>query len=66
MDWKENSGANISLKSISGEVYSDLEIDFENFKQNPIVGYKLCGKFKNGGSRLYLESISNDVYLRKM
>ncbi len=66
VDWKESAGADISLKSISGEVYSDLAIDFENFKQNPIVGYKLCGKLKNGGSRLYLESISNDVYLRKM
>ena len=65
MSWPKNQGADVSMQTISGEVYSDLDIAFENKKDNPgPVGYLLKGKIKEGGSRLQLESISGDVYLR--
>ncbi|MGB0523054.1 MAG: hypothetical protein ACPGJS_08845 [Flammeovirgaceae bacterium] len=65
MNWDASKGAAVTLKSISGEVYSNLAVDFYNKKENPYVGYALKGKFKGGGTHLHLESISNNVYLRK-
>lgn len=65
MSWPKAKGANVAVKTITGEVYSDLDIDFDNKKdKNPIVGYLLQGKFKGGGPDVKLESISNNVYLR--
>ncbi|MCF0073901.1 hypothetical protein LZD49_25700 [Dyadobacter sp. CY261] len=65
MTWPRSKGANVAVKTITGEVYSDLDIDFGNKKEkNPIVGYLLEGKFNGGGPDVKLESISNNVYLR--
>jgi len=65
MSWPKSKGINVAMKTITGEVYSDFEIDFKNKKQkNPIVGYLLEGTVKGGGPDVKLESISNDVYLR--
>lgn len=66
MSWPKSKGANVAVKTITGEVYSDLDIDFGNKKEkSPIVGYLLEGKFNGGGPEVKLESISNNVYLRK-
>ncbi|GAB2565466.1 DUF4097 family beta strand repeat-containing protein [Spirosoma areae] len=66
MSWPKSKGANLAMKTITGEVYSDLEIDFKNKKQkHPIVGYLLEGTVNGGGPAVRLESISNDVYLRR-
>ncbi|MHA4739249.1 DUF4097 family beta strand repeat-containing protein [Dyadobacter sp. MSC1_007] len=66
MSWPKSKGANVAMKTITGEVYSDLDIDFGNKKEkNPIVGYQLQGKLNGGGPDVTLESISNNVYLRK-
>lgn len=66
MSWPKAKGANVAMKTITGEVYSDLNIDFKNKKQkDPIVGYLLEGTFNGGGPEVRLESISNNVYFRK-
>ncbi|ADB39352.1 hypothetical protein [Spirosoma linguale] len=66
MNWPKAKGANIAMQTITGEVYSDLNIDFRNKKQkNPIVGYLLEGTVNGGGPSVRLESISNNVYLRQ-
>jgi len=66
MTWPKTKGANLAMKTITGEVYSDLEIAFKNKDQkNPIVGYLLKGAVNGGGPDVHLESISNNVYLRK-
>jgi hypothetical protein len=65
MDWPGNKGANVALKTINGEVYSDLDISFSNRKENPIVGYQLKGSLNNGGTDLNLETINGNVYFRK-
>ncbi|MCE7070410.1 hypothetical protein LZG74_08860 [Dyadobacter sp. CY327] len=65
MSWPKSKGINVALKTITGEVYSDFDIDFKNKKEkNPIVGYLLEGTLNGGGPDVKLESISNDVYLR--
>lgn len=57
--------ADFRLKSISGEVYTDLDIDIANRQDNPIVGYELKGKLNGGGEIVNLESISGNIYVRK-
>ncbi|MBD2769857.1 hypothetical protein IC235_18360 [Hymenobacter sp. BT664] len=64
--WPATRGAELSLKSITGEVYTDQEIAFTNLREkNPIVGYQLHGTLSGSGPLVKLESISNDVYFRK-
>jgi Putative adhesin len=65
MSWAGSLGANLEMKTITGEVYSDFEIAFENKQEFTNVGYLLKGKLNGGGKQLHLESISGDVFLRK-
>lgn len=67
MSWPERQGAELSLKTISGEAYSDLDdIDFLNKKDHaPVVGYEIKARLRGGGPRVRLESISGNIYLRK-
>lgn len=65
VNWPKGKGGNLGMKTITGEVYSDLDIAFKNKKQkNPIVGYLLEGTVYGGGPEVHLESISNNVYVR--
>ena len=66
MNWAAKKGAGVSLKTITGEVYTDMDIAFTNKKEGtPMVGYQLKGNVNGGGTDIKLESISNNVYLRK-
>jgi hypothetical protein len=66
MNWPARQGASVAMKTITGEVYSDLDINFLNKKDTPqIVGYLLKGTVNGGGPDVHLESISNNVFLRK-
>jgi len=66
MNWPRAKGANLAMKTITGEVYSDLSIDFTGKREkHPIVGYLLEGTINGGGPVIQLESISNNVYLRQ-
>lgn len=67
LSWPGRSGAELSLKTISGEAYSNLEnLSFRNRKEHfPHVGYELRGAIGSGGPMVRLESISGDLYLRK-
>lgn len=62
----KNHNADFRLKTVTGEVYTDMDIEFSNRKPNPIVGYLLKGKTGNGGALIELESVSNNLYVRKM
>lgn len=64
--WPTTQGVNLAMKTITGEVYTDLNIDFKSKNQkNPIVGYLLEGTVNGGGPEVRLESISNNLYVRK-
>jgi hypothetical protein len=66
MNWPQNKASDVSLKTINGELYSDLDIAFLNKKEkNPQVGYLLKGTVKGGGTAIHLESINSNIYLRK-
>ena len=66
VSWPPDQGAEVSLKTISGEVYTDQDIAFTTPRvKNPIVGYQLRGTLRGSGPLVRLESIGNDVYFRK-
>lgn len=67
LSWPERQGAELSMKTISGEVYSGLDnLTLTNRKEDvPLVGYELRGSIGTGGPRVSLESISGNIYVRK-
>lgn len=67
LSWPDRKGAEVSLKTITGEAYSDLNnLIFNNRKEHfPHVGYELRGAIGSGGPLIKLESVSGDLYLRK-
>ena len=65
-NWDEKTAANFELKTINGEVYSDLELELLNKKDSPMVGYNLKAKLGNGSAKnVILNTINGDIYLRK-
>lgn len=66
LTWSPAQAAELSLKSITGEVYADPAVSFTNLKQRSYVGYQLHGSYGSGGGPLVkLESVSGDVFFRK-
>jgi len=67
LSWSAGSVAELSMKTISGEVYSGLDnLILRNQKGDaPLVGYELRGSLGHGGPNVKLESISGNIYLRK-
>ena len=66
LSWPPAKAAELSLKSITGEVYADPAVSFTNLKQRSYVGYQLHGSYGQGGGPLVkLESVSGDVFFRK-
>lgn len=66
----KNLPADLDISSISGEVYSDFDLDYER-KKNPYELEKIGGgkntkaTINGGGIKLVFSSISDDVYVRK-
>ncbi|WP_421874261.1 DUF4097 family beta strand repeat-containing protein [Marinoscillum sp.] len=60
-------GIDFDAKTISGEIYSDLNIAYPEGKDGlrQIVGMKVKGRINNGGIPMELETISGDIFLRK-
>lgn len=66
MSWLTRNGAELSIKTISGGVYSDLEnIEIQNKGKFSPVGQNILAKAGNGDIPVRLESISGDIFLRK-
>ena len=69
MLFESNKGARLEAKTISGEIYSNIEIDHTDGKKglNKIVGVSVKGNILGGnGQNLHLETISGDILLREM
>ena len=63
--WPPTQGAELSLKTISGEVYADPAVTFSNLKTHTYVGYELHGHLGSNGPLVTLHSVSGDVFFRK-
>lgn len=59
------SDATFTAKSLSGGIYSDLDINFDKNKSKG-YGSKIRAKIDNGTASLNLNTISGDIYLRKI
>lgn len=57
------SDAIVEAKSLTGSVYSDLDIDFNKKKG---FGSKIVATINNGTASLKLNTISGDIFLRKI
>ncbi|MEO9872372.1 DUF4097 family beta strand repeat-containing protein [Ekhidna sp.] len=63
----EKQGMDFKAKTISGEIYSDIEIKYPYGKKglNQIVGQDIRGRVSSGGIESNFETISGNIYLRK-
>ncbi len=61
------SGMDFQVKTISGEVYSNLDIVYPRGKDGlrQMVGTDVSGEVNGGGEFLDMETISGDIFLRK-
>ena len=63
--------ANLQLSSISGEIYTDLDVELKGVQDGPLrrlgvgVGRKVQGTLNGGGVEVNLKTISGDIYLRR-
>lgn len=62
-----SSNLDFRAKTISGEVFSDVDISFPYGKEGlrQIVGQKFIGRINEGGEESLFETISGNIYLRK-
>lgn len=66
VSWPAAQQASWWMKSVTGELYTDLDMQLLNQKEGiPIVGYELEGKTGKGGTAVRLETISSNIYLRR-
>lgn len=66
MSIPEQVNADLWLKSITGELYTNLDLKIMNPKEEiPVVGYEMQGQLGGGGTPMRLETISSNIYLRK-
>ena len=63
-----NAKSSLSMKSISGEIYTDLDLDLKNAKEGMSRvggGHSINATTNGGGVAIKLSSISSNIYLRK-
>lgn len=62
-----NKGLDFKARTISGEIYSDLDIQYPEGKEGlrQIVGMNVKGRVYDGGTDMEFETISGNIYLRK-
>ena len=67
LSWPPAQAAELSLHTVTGEVYADPAVTFSNLKQKSYVGYELHGRYAGSGAGplVKLESVSGDVFFRK-
>jgi len=60
------SDAEFKAETLTGTVYSNLDIDFNKNKKRSHGNQKIYGTVKNGVASLKLKTISGDIFLRKI
>ena len=62
-----DSKADMKMKSINGEIYTDMDIDMGNRKDgmHRIGGRNISGTLNGGGVEISIRAINSGIYLRK-
>jgi len=63
----ETANADITMKTITGDFYSNLDLlkDEQTGWKNQFAGGKIKASLNDGGNRLFMETISGNIYLRR-
>ena len=63
----ENARVDFDLQTITGGMYSDLDLEFEDEVDGlfHVGGHSVNATLNEGGRSIFLETISGDIYLRK-
>lgn len=61
MNWSQKKGAEVTLKTVHGDVFSDLALKFAGKKDE----HRISGSLNGGGTDINLETIHNNVYFRQ-
>jgi hypothetical protein len=61
-----NTAADLKLSSVSGEIYTDFDVDLQHEEAGD-MGYRkpILGTINGGGSPLELRTVSGNIFLRK-
>lgn len=66
LHWKEKEAASFRVKTISGDVYTNLEsLEYGEKAERKMVGIDLDAAILGGGPRIALETVSSNIYLRR-
>lgn len=60
---KPSTSSNLSFKSVTGEIYTDFDIDLD--KNSSAFSKKLNAALNGGGPVIALETVSGDIFFRK-
>ncbi|KAB1160794.1 DUF4097 domain-containing protein [Tenacibaculum aiptasiae] len=60
------SDAKFKAQTLTGTVYSNLDIDFDKNRKRSYGNQKIYGTVKNGKASLKLKTVSGDIFLRKI
>ncbi|WP_299118515.1 DUF4097 family beta strand repeat-containing protein [uncultured Tenacibaculum sp.] len=60
------SDAKFKAQTLTGTVYSNLDIDFDKNRSKSYGNQKIYGTVKNGKASLQLKTVSGDIFLRKI
>ncbi|MBC6990598.1 DUF4097 family beta strand repeat-containing protein [Hymenobacter sp. BT491] len=60
-----NAKANLSLRSVSGEIYTDFDLAPNKGDLHRIGGQTITGNINGGGSAVSLKTVSGDIFVRK-
>lgn len=63
--WPDNNGTEVSLKTINGEIFSNLPIVVHNKDSQAGIGSRIIGQLGDGRKQVRIESISGDLFFRK-
>ncbi|WP_420387478.1 hypothetical protein [Roseivirga sp.] len=67
LEWPENQGAEIDIKTVNGAIYTNHEFTAKSDKGLPqISSHKVEANLGNGGSYVSLETVTSDIYFRKL
>ena len=55
----------IDAKTLTGTIYSDLDIQRDQYRKSSSVSTRIVGTVSSGGKKVKLETVSGNIYMRK-
>lgn len=65
VSFSASAKASLKLKTITGDIYSDLDLAIPNSEFKQTYSSNISGDLNGGGVEISLHAISGDIYLRK-